>query len=191
VVIVIWGETASPTHPYLCTCTHLCTQRNFLLGETPVKYRLFSLGSGVPIQYKVSWAHKSLPKRHLDRFNRLCSVHQYAVCRHTETCYKLTKNHIISWSLVIRQNRWSTVVRAAFKYDEPEVENVALCPRVTFSTSGSSCLIVVWPTMSFFVVMWHSSLSNAELVGGRPCDITNIARSHDHASLQVILTDHH
>ena len=37
-------------------------------------------------------------------------------------------------------------------------------------------------------VTWHSSLSNAERIGGRPCDIANIAWSCDHASLQVILT---
>jgi len=32
---------------------------------------------------------------------------------------------------------------------------------------------------------------NAERVGSQPCDIANIAWSRDHASLQVILTDHH
>ena len=38
---------------------------------------------------------------------------------------------------------------------------------------------------------WPSSLSNAEHVGGRPCDIANITWTRDHASLHVILTDHH
>jgi len=35
----------------------------------------------------------------------------------------------------IRQNRWSTVVRATLKFDQPEVENIA---HVTFSTPGWS-----------------------------------------------------
>ena len=48
--------------------------------------------------------------------------------------------------------RWCTVVSSISKYDGPEVENVARgrSPNATFSTSGPSYLIVVWPTMSCF-----------------------------------------
>ena len=59
----------------------------------------------------------------------------------------LTKSHILSQWLVIQQNRWNTVVRATFKYDEPMLKMshslpcivCILFPCVFAADRGSEC----------------------------------------------------